>query len=194
MFDRLKGKLRLEISFDDYSFIRKKGQKFLACYLSCSNLPLKERVQRDQINVFLLVKRPITRIKDSMNMILKPFVREMQQLEKSGMKITKDDGEMVKVQITLSKIICDNLAQNEILGFSMAFAKSSFCRECLAKRENHSTSRLHGILNSDQNSLIKSGVMNMALRCCILTQLEGVTLSNISPPIFFTTCSVCSSC
>ncbi|KAH7638357.1 hypothetical protein HUG17_9463 [Dermatophagoides farinae] len=185
MFERLKGKLRVEIFLDDYSFMGKRGRKFLAGYLSCSNLPFQERVQRDQINVFLLVKRPITKVKNSMNMILKPLVREMQQLEHSGIKVKKDNGEIVEIQVILSKIICDNLAQNEILGFSMGFGKSSICRECLTKREKYPSSRLHSILDSDEHNLVKSGVKNLVFRDCILTDLRGVTLSNISPPDMF---------
>lgn len=44
---------------------------------------------------------------------------------------------------------------------------------------------LHSILDSDEYNLVKSGIMNLVFRSCILTELRGVTLSNISPPDIF---------
>ncbi|OTF69758.1 hypothetical protein BLA29_002396 [Euroglyphus maynei] len=185
IFERLKGKLRVEISLDDFSFAGKKGRKFLAGYLSCTNLPLQERVKREQIYLFLMVKRPIDRIFDAMNKILEPFVSEMQQFEKSGIEVEKENGEMIKIQVTLSKLICDNLAQNEILGLSMAFSKSSFCRECMALRENYPSIRSHSILDSRQVNLEKSKIKNIIYKSCILTNLKGITISNIAAPDIF---------
>ena len=115
MFRRLKGKLRVEISLDDFSFIGKNGKKFLAGYISCTNLPLKKQTKRDNIYLFLMVKRPSTRIFEAMNQILKPFVDEMKLLEKNGITIMdNENGETTKIDVTLSKVVCDNLAQNEI--------------------------------------------------------------------------------
>ena len=111
MFRRLKGKLRVEISLDDFFFIGKNGKKFLAGYISCTNLPLKKQTKRDNIYLFLMVKRPSTRIFEAMNQILKPFVDEMKLLEKNGITIDNENGETTKIDVTLSKVVCDNLAK-----------------------------------------------------------------------------------
>nr|XP_027199900.1 uncharacterized protein LOC113794017 [Dermatophagoides pteronyssinus] len=181
IFNRLRGKLRMEISIDDYSFCGNKGKKFVSGYLACSNLPLQKRVKRDQIHLFLLAKRP--KIEDAMNKILEPFVLEMQELERSGISIKNDQGEEIKITPTLSKIICDNLSQNEILGLSMGFGSGSVCRECLGRREHYSKTRSHEILDSTNSELQQSAVN--VRRDCILTRLNGVTITNIAPPDIF---------
>ena len=180
IFRRLQGKLRVEISLDDFSFVGKKGRKFVAGYMSCTNLPLKERTKRDNIYLFLMARRPFIRIEEEMNIMLTPFVNEMKQLEKNGIQFP----ESIKIEVTLGKVVCDNLAQNEILGFSMAFARSSICRECLLKRELYTEDRRHSILESDGINL-ENSVKNIVLRDCVLTQLKGVTIANIAPPDIF---------
>lgn len=58
MFDRLVGKLRVKVSFDDFSFMGKNGRKFFVGYMSCSNLPFHDRTKRNKIYMFLMVQRP----------------------------------------------------------------------------------------------------------------------------------------
>ena len=83
-FERLKGKLRIEISLDDFTFVGKKGRKFLAGYLTCSNLEFRDRTKRDQISMFLMVKRPAQHLNEEMFTILSPFVQEMKRLGRDG--------------------------------------------------------------------------------------------------------------
>ncbi|XP_075678193.1 uncharacterized protein LOC113794060 [Dermatophagoides pteronyssinus] len=180
IFRRLQGKLRVEISLDDFSFVGKKGRKFVAGYMSCTNLPLKERTKRDNIYLFLMARRPFIRIEEEMNIMLTPFVNEMKQLEKTGIQFRRS----INIEVTIGKVVCDNLSHNEILGFSMSFGRSSNCRECLIKRERYTEDRCHSILESDGINL-ENSVKNIVFRDCILTQLKGVTIANIAPPDIF---------
>ncbi|OTF75312.1 hypothetical protein BLA29_000939, partial [Euroglyphus maynei] len=181
MFDRLVGKLRVEISLDDFSFMGKSGRKFLVGYLSCSNLPYKERTKRNKIYMFLMVRRPEEKVTEVMNKILTPFVQEMKKLELDGIAI---DGNNRKIPVTLSKVACDNLAQNEILGLLMSFGQGSSCRECFERFENYPHSRSHSIVNSSGTN-INEFVLSHNYRepkPCILTELNGITRHNIVPP------------
>ncbi|KAH9528834.1 hypothetical protein DERF_002750 [Dermatophagoides farinae] len=80
--------IRNELDTTDESMFQRLKEncekEILAGYISCTNLPLKKQTKRDNIYLFLMVKRPSTRIFEAMNQILKPFVDEMKLLEKTA--------------------------------------------------------------------------------------------------------------
>ena len=190
-FDRICGKFRIEISIDDFSFLGKGGRKFTAGYLSCCNLPIEHRSSRDENYLFLLVNRP--KQSNIMNIILRPFLEDMKRLERHGINVKKSDGSTVNMKVGLAKLICDNLAQNEILGFKMSFGQGSICRECLTKREDYKTSRMHGLFDYSNVTFECLPRPEKRIRPndyglkneCILTELGGVNIGNIMPPDMF---------
>uniref|UniRef100_A0A6P6XZX9 Uncharacterized protein LOC113793090 n=1 Tax=Dermatophagoides pteronyssinus TaxID=6956 RepID=A0A6P6XZX9_DERPT len=184
LFQRLKAKLRIEIALDDFSFMGITGRKFLAGYMTISNLPFIERTQRGQIFMFLLAKRPVEPTTDVMNKILNPFVDEMKKLEINGLNF---DGYNEKIYVTLSSVICDNLAQHEVLGLPLSFGKSSQCRDCFQKFENYANIRSHSIINSSGSDidLFCHKYDFREPKPCVLTRLDGITRYNIMPPDYF---------
>ncbi|XP_075678437.1 uncharacterized protein LOC142645634 [Dermatophagoides pteronyssinus] len=184
LFQRLKAKLRIEIALDDFSFMGITGRKFLAGYMTISNLPFIERTQRGQIFMFLLAKRPVEPTTDVMNKILNPFVDEMKKLEINGLNF---DGYNEKIYVTLSSVICDNLAQHEVLGLPLSFGKSSQCRDCFQKFENYANIRSHSIINSSGSDidLFCHKYDFREPKPCVLTRLDGISRYNIMPPDYF---------
>ncbi|KAH9418280.1 hypothetical protein DERP_010146 [Dermatophagoides pteronyssinus] len=128
-----------------------------------------------------------------MNIILRPFLEDMKKLERHGINVKKSDGSTVNMKVGLAKLICDNLAQNEILGFKMSFGQGSICRECLTKREDYKTSRLHGLFDYSNVTFECLPRPEKRIRPndyglkneCILTELGGVNIGNIMPPDMF---------
>ena len=115
-----------------------------------------------------------------MENIFNPFKQEMEKFESDGIVLI--DG--TKTHVTLSKVVCDNLAQYEILGLPLSFGKSSTCRECLEKYENYPTTRCHSIINSSGTNIEKFGhhYNYREPKSWLVTKLNG---------IFFLSCFTC---
>lgn len=70
-----------------------------------------------------------------LDVAIKPLVDEFTDLEINGLTLNIK-GEEKKVYIIVPLILGDNLAQNELLGFSKGFNGKYFCRLCRMSREN----------------------------------------------------------
>lgn len=67
--------------------------------------------------------------KSNLHSALAPLIKEFKILETDGL-ILNINGKETKIFITIPLILGDNLAQNEILGFSKSFNSNHFCRLC----------------------------------------------------------------
>ena len=161
--------------------------------MTCSNIEIEKRTKRDDIQMFVMARRPNEKNDNFMNIVLEPFVKEMMQLEEKGLDFERKDGSKVNIKVGISKVICDNLAQNEILGFKMTFGAGSSCRLCLEKRERFKLNNLghslfdYSFLTYDQERPNKKSLGNDfgIVRPCILTKLQGVNIGNIMSPDIF---------
>jgi hypothetical protein len=65
---------------------------------------------------------------------LQPLISEFQELETDGI-VLNINGEKIRIFIVAALLLGDNLAQNEILGFSKSFNSTFFCRFCKIEKK-----------------------------------------------------------
>ena len=66
---------------------------------------------------------------ENLDLAMEPIIDEFKELETEGLTLDID-GKEIKVFIILSLLIGDNLAQNELLGYSKSFNSNFYCRFC----------------------------------------------------------------
>jgi len=66
--------------------------------------------------------------------VLQPLIQEFRELEEDGIELNIN-GKKVRIFIVSSLLLGDNLAQNEILGFSKSFNSTFFCRFCKTEKK-----------------------------------------------------------
>ncbi|XP_050535222.1 uncharacterized protein LOC126902220 [Daktulosphaira vitifoliae] len=77
------------------------------------------------------------------------LVNEINYLEKDGITITTDDGQL-KIYFILGLVLGDNLGVNSILEFSKSFSAKFFCRLCKAHKE------LTKVMSIENSSLLRT--------------------------------------
>lgn len=70
--------------------------------------------------------------------VLQPLIQEFRELEEDGIELNIN-GKKVRIFIVASLLLGDNLAQNEILGFSKSFNSTLFCRFCKTEKKISAT-------------------------------------------------------
>lgn len=66
---------------------------------------------------------------ENLEQAMEPIIEEFKDLETDGL-LLNFDGKEIKVHIILCLLIGDNLAQNELLGYSKSFNAKFYCRFC----------------------------------------------------------------
>lgn len=72
--------------------------------------------------------------KDEMEFCIEKLIEVLKDFETNGVEVTIE-GKMTKIFIVVSRILGDNLALNEILGFSLSFNAIKYCRLCTMTRD-----------------------------------------------------------
>jgi hypothetical protein len=113
-----------------------------------------------------------------MKKCLEKLVIVLKDLEKNGLEIDYE-GEKRTVYFILARLIGDNLALNELLGFRKGFNANKFCRICtLAKAETHvstisSDTDLRSIESYDADLQKKNEKVTGIREECIFNQLDN---------------------
>ncbi|KAG5672983.1 hypothetical protein PVAND_003067 [Polypedilum vanderplanki] len=84
--------------------------------------------------VFEVLLSPATLQHNEMQYCLEPLINIFKELEEEGIEL-EIDGENKTVFFVMGRVIGDNLALNEILGFSKSFNANRFCRMCDAQKQ-----------------------------------------------------------
>lgn len=132
----IKGKLRILLYLDEYSIGNPIGParaelKYLGVYCAFTNVPLKDRLKRD--DSFLLLKTKHKKISPAMlNSVLGPLNQDLEQLYRNGINVPLENGQIVNVEVVVSSHIGDNLAVYGLTGYPTTFYLGYCCRMCAA--------------------------------------------------------------
>ena len=131
--------LRIQLYYDDVEVTNPLGSKtgvhkLGLFYYSIQNLP--RRLNSSLNSVMLLAVCYASDLKKyGFEPILRPFVKEMKQMERDSGVDLFIDGEVVKVHGALVSFSGDSLAVHEVLGF-LSPAANKLCRLCKTDRDS----------------------------------------------------------
>lgn len=112
---------------------------------------------------------------EGLEILLYPLIEIFKELEEKGI-IVNIDGKEIKIYIVLSLIIGDNLAVNELTGFSKSFNSKYFCRFCITPKDD---TNFNSFLKPNSNRIISDYGKHLELKeygvkeNCYFTQLKN---------------------
>lgn len=112
--------------------------KQMGIYYSILALPQHLLSSPDYVFPAVLLPSRLKSMPGGLNQCLKDLVDVFEDLETNGITIGEDENERT-VYFVLSLIVGDNLALNELLGFSKSFNSNYFCRFCMASKNETKT-------------------------------------------------------
>lgn len=202
---RLLGKLRIEIGYDDFSLTNRSRtkHKYFAAYMQFTNIPAKHRLKLNDTFLLVMANRKLMKKGNvSINQLLEPVFEDLKFLDETGIDISyktlNGNEQVLNIKGVLSALVSDNLSVNELIGLKCAWDIGSICRKCAMPHNDYQIKNyeLRPLLASTANiaeyntvvDQVKSRVRG-ALdnrfginRECIFTKLPGVTIWNIAPP------------
>lgn len=184
-FFQNKQKILIQLYYDDFEVARVLGSKTIihkvgAIYFSIINCP--DFLKSNLHNIFLVSLFYVNDLVNEFNInaVLKPIVDDVKVMEESGIEI-KDQSILYGTIINLSH---DNLAANDLIGFTKSFSATFFCRFCsmphdqtkISSRENSHLIRSENCyLILDEQPPLKKLKMTETQgisRCSILNELK----------------------
>lgn len=158
-WERIRGKLRIELYFDEFTIVNPIGasrnlHKYLACYCSFTNVPLKDRLKRHDLFLLLLVNHKDLKSFQVQEAVFSRLKNEIEQLCTTGLDVqNQSTGETVTIFSVLSSIAADNLEAYQLSGFPMHFHEHYRCRICASTHtEIQLLSNDRTILGSDDDT------------------------------------------
>lgn len=146
--------------------------KQMGIYYSILALPQHLLASPDFVFPAILHPSRIKAMSGGINRCLRDLIDVFKDLEQNGI-IVGDEENQRTVYLVLSLVIGDNLALNELLGFSKSFSSNYFCRFCMASKietktdviirnEKLRTPDLHK-LHLEQNNAKETGVYDESI-------------------------------
>lgn len=152
----LLGKARIELGADDFCVAKPIGpratqQKYLAVYLTLTNIPIKHRSKRENIRIVLIANRHQMKASNiSINILLKRLRDDLYLAMTRGIDVQVNINEQsttVNIPVTFSGFLGDNKGTYEVLGLNESFGRYFVCRACMSNRtaiERDVNFRLYG--------------------------------------------------
>jgi len=136
-WQRIKGAVRIELYFDEYGIVNPIGpsrseHKYLSGYASVANVPLRNRMKRDDLSLILIANhKGIT--DETYEQILDPVYQQLEELCKNGIQVYNETtAQFISILCVLSAIVADNLEHHQLVGGSKSFGAVYICRWCAA--------------------------------------------------------------
>lgn len=202
---RLLGKLRIEIGYDDFTLTNRSRtkHKYFAAYMQITNTPAKHRLKLNDTFLLVMANRKLMKTTNvSVNQLLEPAYEDLKFLEEIGINISyktlNGNENFQNIKGVLSAIVSDNLSVNELIGVKISWDIGSICRKCATPWEDYQIRNyeVKPLLASTADMTEYNNVVNqvkfgsreaLANRFgingeCIFTKLAGVSIWNIAPP------------
>lgn len=109
----------------------KKTGSMCGCYMQLPFLPSDSNSKLENIFLVSIFKSSLKKL--GMNKCLCHLIEQIRELETQGIKITINDEDFL-IKPVLALVIGDNLAINEILGYTTSFSANYPCRFCKIKK------------------------------------------------------------
>lgn len=124
--------LRLVVYSDDFGCSNPLGtakstQKVFAAYLDCHNTTW---TKANDIRALIFAYRASIKAAGGIDEVLKPLVNDLISLTNLGCEALRKDGSKVMIKVKLCFVVGDNLARNEMLGFTQNFGAYFICTYC----------------------------------------------------------------
>lgn len=195
----LLGKARIEFGADDFCIVKAIGpratqQKYLAFYMTLTNIPVKFRSKRENIRILLIANRHKMKTANvSINDLLKRLRDDLNYAVTHGIDIeVKNNGvsTVVNVQVAFSGFLGDNKGTYEMLGLSESFSLGFVCRACMSNRETIERELDFRLFGTPQDvreyqrklSRLKNEKNNWGIkRPFIFGNIPGVNIFNCAP-------------
>lgn len=165
------GKLKFEIYVDDVELTpgngKGKSRKFLQVYASCVDIPFRQRMHQQEIELIMMIDRKKLQrlnLADPLNAVLAPLIEDLSILSQ-GIQLDVN-GQNITVPVVLTCLLGDNLGMYELLGRTCSFNSNSFVsRYCHA----------HG--NTNRNSI--ENIQNLTIDMNLLTGSEDQSILSL---------------
>ncbi|XP_027196295.2 uncharacterized protein LOC113790792 [Dermatophagoides pteronyssinus] len=131
---RINGKLRIVLYSDEFGIANPIGHSaskhnYLVVYCTFENIPLKNRLKRDDIFLLLIANHKDVN-PELLDKILSDLAEELSDLIENGFQKNFDDGKTLNVPCTLSALVGDSKTTYQFTGYSGSFGLSYRCRMC----------------------------------------------------------------
>lgn len=138
-FNRSLKNIQIQLYYDEFLPANPLGShviqsKLSGFYYSIGNLRPHQRSKLSSIQLLLLCKHKLLK-QYGFQVILKPFLLEMQKLGTLGFTV-QIDGKLHTIQAFVSYMSSDNLACHGISGYFESFSSKKICRHCNATTAN----------------------------------------------------------
>jgi hypothetical protein len=127
------------------------------------------------------------KLKDNhLNLCMKDMIKIFKELETDGLYLNID-GKPTQTFLVLSAVVGDNLAVNELLGFTKSFNANVFCRDCFSPKE---ITKSEVVLREEYERTIENYDLHITQNDVKTTGIKNVSplteLSNFHPINNFT--------
>jgi len=165
--------------FDDFEGANPLGSKrgvhtMFAVYFTLLNLPMKYRSKIESMHLALLTKS-CSVTKNGLDVILDPLINDLKLWQKTGVVATVN-GMTYTLLGHVAFVRADNLAANQIAGFTQNFSHGRICRFCMASTDDISSLHLESLCKL-RSAKVHDAQLSAVLADKSLSSVYGVVSS-----------------